>query len=99
MKAFRKGDIVCCTVHHSLSNERIDIGSVGTICEGSLDCDTQYPEEYQVAVEWDDYVAGHTCCGACKKFHGWFVPVRYLELLSDEDGFDPSLIDDLANIL
>lgn len=63
-----------------------------------IDYCTLYPEEYESAVEWDDFVSGHSCDGTCKEFHGWYTPVGYLELIPEER-FDPSVIDDLTNIL
>ena len=52
----------------------------------------------EIAVEFDEDIEGHDCCGSTVYGHGWWVDAEILELISETDEEDaPDQIDILFN--
>lgn len=61
---FHKGDRVIVVADCIDRNIHVRRGLTGTVCSDRLDCG-------RVRIQWDCYVHGHDCSGACKNGYGW----------------------------
>lgn len=87
IKKYKVGDIVRCIKKWPDGNSRIEVGSIGRVC--NIDRD-------RIGVEWDDDVLGHDCHKTCSDSHGWYVDDWDIELEPADDDCDGISVDDMS---
>lgn len=87
MAEFQIGDRVGVLPEHGpVGNANVSPDDLyGTIC-------MLHPNGRDFGVEFDSFIDGHSCRGACEKGHGWFIGPQYLFHETDLSSIPPEAI-------
>lgn len=85
---FQVGDMVRCAANSPYGRRELVKGSVGVIrlaCEPGFRFVHDFTDDniYNYAVEFEDCIDGHSCCGSCEGSHGLWM--KEDELLPFDD--------------
>lgn len=84
---FKVGDRVGVLPEYGLVGGR-DVnpeGLFGTIC-------ARHPNGLDFGIEFDVFIGGHECGGACQRGYGWFIGPQYLFHETDLSSIDPKAL-------